>query len=99
MTIWIAAKLSDRRVVKGPVHGNGGKVGDGAAHMGSGKAGVAALRQLSKAQALVGGGSDSWLFEPIPGCVAIYPDYSEAGDGDYVEVPLAGTVFSLIGDQ
>ena len=95
MTIRIVAKLSDRRESKGPIQGNGGKIGDGAAHMGRDKAGIAALRQLTKAQALAGSGSDSGLFEPVPGCVAIYPDYSAKGDGDYVEVPLDGTVFSL----
>lgn len=35
------------------------------------------------------------IFEPRPGCVAMYPASSPESDGERVVVPLAGTRFSI----
>ena len=63
--------------VVGPVQGNGGMVD--AARI------VAAARMAASKR-------PHGLYEPAPGCVAVFPEYCAAGNGEPVIAPLAGLV-------
>lgn len=82
---------ADGRSVTGPVQGNGGLVGAGCytnvrAPM------LARLRNDAKRAAR---GLRLSCYEPAPGCVRVKPDYSAEGDGEPVDVPLAGARIEL----
>lgn len=91
----IRAELETGEVLTGPVMGNGGMVGSGAMHAGRGLAARQALHTLRIAKLRATEGRRLQIFEPAPGCVAIYPDHGPASDGERVVIPLAGTEFSV----
>jgi hypothetical protein len=64
--------------VTGAVQGNGGI--------------VSSLARLLAAKKLAGAGRAHGLYEPAPGCVQVFPDYSVAGNGEAVVVALAALV-------
>ncbi len=95
MAVRIKATLATGETITGPIMGNGGMVGSGALCHGAKSAGRQALRSLRVAQSRAADGLHLPIFEPSPGHVAIYPDFSAATDGERIEIPLAGTTFSI----
>lgn len=79
----IRATLADGQVLEGPVGGQGGMVGAGAAGRES------ALRSLRHVL------ETAWVFCPR-GTIRIYPGYCAATDGEPVEVPVKGTNFEVL---
>lgn len=94
-SIFLRAVLADGREFEGPIQGNGGKLGDGTAYMGQELATGAAIDQIRKVQRLHADGRPTGIYEPQPGHVAMYPDWSGWGDGQPVIIPLAGTAFDV----
>lgn len=90
------ATLADGRVLEGPVQGYGGKLGTGALHAGFSAARREALRRLAFAKRMLARGRALPMYEPEPGCVAIYPDYSAESDGEPVVVPVKGTAWHVV---
>lgn len=95
MSIFLRATLPDGRTFEGPIQGNGGKLGDGTAYMGDELATGAAIDQIRKVQRLHADGRPTGIYEPQPGHVAIYPDWSGFGDGVPVCIPLESTTFEV----
>jgi len=96
MVIRFKAELRDGSVVVGPIRGNAGMVGDGIVRvLGESEARWLATLRIDIAKNRVKESRPTGLYEPEPGCVAIYPDYSATGDGDPVVIPLIGTKFSI----
>ena len=95
MTIRIRAELSDGQVLVGPIMGNGGMLGSGALYCGIDAAERQALRALGLNRLRVSTGKPLSIFEPSPGHVMIYPDYSPASDGKGVPILLRGTKFEI----
>jgi hypothetical protein len=79
----IRATLADGRVLTGPVGGQGGMVGAGAAGRES------AVRSLRRVL------DTAWWLYP-QGSIRIYPDYCAASDGEPVDVPVKGTEFEVL---
>lgn len=80
----------------GPIRGVGGMLGSAALHLTNRKsAEQIAFDRLDCAQRRAERSCHSGFYEPRPGCVAIYPDFSAQGDGKPVAVPLLGTEFSI----
>jgi len=95
-TIKFKAVLPDDTELIGPIRGNAGMVGDGIVRvLGESEARWLATLRIDIAKDRVKDSRPTELYEPEPGCVAIYPDYSEEGDGDPVVIPLIGTKFSI----
>ena len=92
----IRATLKTGEVLTGPVMGCGGMIGGGAMHAGRD---LAALRELRVAKLRAAEGQRLQIFEPAPGCIAIYPDHGPACDGKRVVIPLDGTEFSVAGED
>ena len=97
IAVRIKAELATGLTIVGPIMGNGGMVGSGALCHGAESASRQAMRSLRAAQDRAADGLHLPIFEPKPGHVAIYPDYSAATDGDRIEIPLVGTTFSIEG--
>ena len=94
----VSAMLSDGRVLHGPIQGNGGYLGTGALWISGAVAMDAAARDLRIAAHRVSGGLPiRHMFEPEPGCVAMYPDDCPEGRGEVVVIPVAGTRFEVTG--
>lgn len=91
----IRAELKSGKVYVGPIAGNGGMIGSGAAHVSHKLASkyVLNLLRLSRERAELG--TRLPIFEPKPGHVAIYPDYCAETDGERVEIPFDGTILSV----
>jgi hypothetical protein len=70
--------LADGTTVTGPVQGSGGFVSTQA--------------RLVAQQRLAAAGRELGVYEPAPGCVAVFPAYAAAGNGEPVIVPLASLV-------
>lgn len=83
-------------VVTGPIQGNGGKLGDGCSHLPIERRRASVRKALAIAKMQVLQCRETNLFEPSPGFLAVYPDYSAEGDGQYVEVPILGTDFEVL---
>lgn len=69
-------QIVDGSTVTGPVHGAGGLVGE------------AGLYRLQVAVRRAKAGLPLALYEPSPGHVRVYPDYSSAGDREPVDIDL-----------
>ena len=67
--------LANGRTVAGPVQGAGGVVSD--------------LERMKRAIRLAKEGRDTGLYEPHPGHVVVFPEFSAEGDGPRVAVDLA----------
>ena len=67
--------LANGRTVTGPVQGAGGVVSD--------------LERMKRAIRLAKEGRDTGLYEPRPGHVDVFPEFSAQGDGPRVAVDLA----------
>jgi len=68
--------------VTGPVQGNGGL--------------VPSLARLEQQQRLAADGLSLGVYEPEPGHVCVFPDYSGSDNGRRVHVPLVGVTISEI---
>lgn len=98
MTIHFKAVLPDGTVHIGPIMGKGGMICAGISDMDLAR--WVALDRINQAQRLTAQGyRGPGIYEPEPGCVAIYPDYSAEGDGEPVAIPLVGTKFSIHGAE
>lgn len=95
MVVRIRAELETGETLVGPIMGNGGMVGSGALCSGRELANAQALNALRIAKDRAAENDHLPIFEPTPGCVALYPDYCGESDGERVNVPLAGTQFSI----
>jgi hypothetical protein len=91
-------KLADGRVLVGPIQGRGGEIGNSTAHLSPRKradiaqARIDALQRRAERGAAIG----SVAFEPEPGCVALYPDWSLESRGEHIAVPLVGSTFRAL---
>jgi hypothetical protein len=74
MTARFEFTLDDVSRVTGHVRGAGGMIGS--------------VSRLDAAAQLARDGRPHGLYEPEPGCVAVYPDYSAVGDGEPYVVSL-----------
>lgn len=83
-------------LAQGPIRGAGGMLGFAAAHRPAPERDKDALETLLAVQRVYERkGHQSRLYEPQPGHVAVYPDFSAISDGEPVAVPLKGTRFAL----
>ena len=80
----------------GVVQGSGGKIGYSFSHLEKAEREAASLARLEKAIDRATKGEDTGLFEPEPGHCALYPHYCNAGDGDYLAIPLAGATARVV---
>jgi hypothetical protein len=85
-------------VVTGPIRGNDGMLGDGCRHLEEIDLCRGLVRRtlaLAKMMALRSEEQPS-IFEPSPGHLAVYPNWSHDSDGEFVEVPILGTDFEVL---
>lgn len=75
------AMVSDGSTVVGTIQGWGGRLERDA------------MRRLAIAQRRAAEGRPTLLFEPEPGCVAMYPHETAQSQGESVVVPVVGTTF------
>jgi hypothetical protein len=95
-TIFACFSPTGELLAQGPIQGNGGMLGFAAAHRPAKERDADALETLLAVQRVYQRkGSQSRLYEPEPGHVAVYPRFSATDDGAPVAVPLAGTRFTL----
>lgn len=78
-------ELPNGRVIVGAVQGNGGVL----------RQGTNGLARLLLAKQRVQQGREIALYEPEPGCVLVFPDYSAEGNGREELVPLKDAKISL----
>jgi hypothetical protein len=96
--IRVTATLQNGRTVTGPIHGNGGLIGSALSHIVPLPPDLASdyIRdRLSACWHCLERGQRLPVYEPKPGCVAMYPNWSPASDGQAVAVPVRGTEFRL----
>ena len=79
----------------GPIQGNGGKIGNSALYLGLAATRDIALRDLRKQIGRAKDHRSIQIYEPKPFHVAIYPDYSDEGDGEPLAVSLLDDHFEL----
>ena len=89
------AELADGRVVVGSIQGNGGELGNASLCQGTRAARAHAIRRMRAIQRCAAEGLSVSIYEPAPGCVAMFPDWSLESRGEVVAVPLLGTRFTL----
>jgi hypothetical protein len=84
-------------LARGPIQGNGGKLGYACSHLPAKQRDKVSLDTLLASQHILARkGHQGRLYEPKPGCIAVYPQYCAAGDGPSVAVPLVGTTFVVV---
>mgnify|MGYP006954413309 CR=1 FL=1 len=85
----------DGDIYTGPIQGGSGKLGNSALYLGLAAARDIALRGLAKQVGRAKDNRELSIYEPKPGHVAIYPDYSDESDGKPVAVSLLDDYFEL----
>lgn len=98
MVVKFKVTLKDGRELVGPIQGNGGKIGSGSLFLGVSEARRIAQNQMNALCRLAARGfrTSHYCFQPRAGYVAVYPDYSNEGDGEPVAVPIRGTKFDAL---
>ncbi len=100
MIVRIRAELSTGEIFTGPIMGSGGgMLGSGVIHNGYDFAGKLALDVLRLANRCAEIRASLPVFEPRRGHVAIYPDFCAESDGGRIEIPVAGTAFTVIAQR
>jgi hypothetical protein len=94
-TVRFRARLHDGTIVDGPIQGSGGEIGNASLHLGQTHANKLALERLLAAQRLYRDRGQCFIYEPEPGHVAMFPQWSLESRGEAVLVPLVGTVFTI----
>jgi hypothetical protein len=79
----------DGQTVAGRVQGNGGMLGGDSSRKALG--GLNELRQAASGEYPFGG------YEPKPGHVRVYPEFSANGNGPSVDVPIVGATVEIVG--
>ena len=95
MIVRFRVTMPNGRIIVGPIHGSGGMSGSGALHAGLSFAQKHALAAIRQAQRLARRGRRTHVYEPEPGCVAVYPDYCAAKNGHAAPVPLLESTFAV----
>jgi hypothetical protein len=98
MVVKFKVTTGDGRQFVGPIQGNGGKIGSGSLFLGISEARRIAQNQMDALCRLAARGfrTSHYCFQPRAGYVAVYPDYSNEGDGERVDVPIRGTTFEVL---
>lgn len=91
----IRAETSDGQVYVGPIMGNGGMLGSRALQAGLEIGEELALNMLRICQERDANDETIPIFQPLVGHVALYPGYCAATDGPQIDIPLAGTTFTI----
>ena len=95
-TVKFKCTLRSGEVVVGPIMGNGGYLGASCSHLSIERQREAASNILSVVRVrLNNDGEQRRIYEPEPGCCAVYPDDCAATQGDPVAVPILGTKFEI----
>lgn len=89
-TVWFEVTTARGATHYGPIHGSGGVIGAGATHLTAKEQQRYALERLRRQVKLANAREPLHVFEPRPGCVALYPKYGAAEDGPQVIVSLRG---------
>ena len=83
-TSWFRFKLADGRVVVAPAHGAGGLF-----------RGTHGAKQIRRAIRAAAAGEPTGYYEPKPGYMLVWPQYSFADNGPELLIPLAGATVRL----
>ena len=83
-TSWFRFKLADGRVVVAPAHGAGGLF-----------RGAHGAKQIRRAIRAAEAGEPTGYYEPKPGHMLVWPQYSFADNGPEMVIPLAGATVRL----
>lgn len=84
-TSWFRFKLADGRVVVAPAHGAGGLF-----------RGAHGEKQIRRAIRAAKAGEPTGYYEPKPGHMLVWPQYSFADNGPEMTIPLAGATVRLV---
>jgi hypothetical protein len=84
-TSWFRFKLADGRVVVAPAHGAGGLF-----------RGAHGEKQIRRAIRAAEAGEPTGYYEPKPGHMLVWPQYSFADNGPEMTIPLAGATVRLV---
>jgi len=84
-TSWFRFKLADGRVVVAPAHGAGGLF-----------RGTHGEKQIRRAIRAAEAGDPTGYYEPKPGHMLVWPQYSFADNGPEMNIPLAGATVRLV---
>lgn len=96
MSVKFRATLPDGSVVVGPIRGNGGQIGDASMHLGIETAREHAAEIMARVVRLRSLGRCTFVYEPEPGHVAIFREFSAKSDGPPVHVPILWTKFEVV---
>lgn len=85
----------------GPIMGNGGMLGDGASHLPPTKQAQIALHNLRAIQRFHKRGRDisRVVYAPLPGHLALYPEFCAASSGPMVPIPVGDEITIARGES